>query len=276
MIDWVQMTTTRLAHDICHKIHRVAGCHLALQIFSEAAPSPMSALPGRACVSDKASEEFGWYWSPPEKVLSSVSLKVIVGWLIIIICYFQAQALEPFPDLTQPEVAFIGHPRAKLDPSYSIRMNDVYLQILDMEDLVERAREAIVGKAETLANIHGAFCCKTHNSRASMHLLHASICQVCPPVLWADYTAKRKWLNIHNARAFVHLPRASICQVCPQPSHILSSLHSQTWMARYSDWSDTALQVIDAVATERLMSFPLDCNLSSNTWQQLLHYSWER
>lgn len=68
----------------------------------------------------------------------------------------QAEALEPFPDLTQPEVAFPEHPFSAIDSKFSTRMGDVYLGILDMEDLLERARQAVISKAEELAGEQGS------------------------------------------------------------------------------------------------------------------------
>ena len=63
----------------------------------------------------------------------------------------QAESLEPFPDLTQPEIAFVPYPASGYDPQLTVQLPDLYLRILDMEDLVELARQAIVSKAEEVA-----------------------------------------------------------------------------------------------------------------------------
>jgi hypothetical protein len=53
----------------------------------------------------------------------------------------QTPALYPFPDLTQPEVAFPQFPQSELDPQLIVRLEDVYLKNIDMPELVERARQ---------------------------------------------------------------------------------------------------------------------------------------
>ena len=65
--------------------------------------------------------------------------------------HLQAESLEPFPDLTQPELAFIPYPAAAHDRSLTVQLHDLYLRILDMEDLMEMARHAVVSKAEEVA-----------------------------------------------------------------------------------------------------------------------------
>ncbi|KAI7838016.1 hypothetical protein COHA_008197 [Chlorella ohadii] len=56
-------------------------------------------------------------------------------------------ALKPFPDLTQPEVAFPRYPAGDLDPNLVVRLEDVYLKALDLGELMDRARQAVVGHA---------------------------------------------------------------------------------------------------------------------------------
>ena len=61
----------------------------------------------------------------------------------------QTPALSPFPDLTQPEVAFpLG--KQGIDPDCIARMGGVYLQNLDMPQLLQKAHVAIVLKAREM------------------------------------------------------------------------------------------------------------------------------
>ena len=62
----------------------------------------------------------------------------------------QAQALEPFPDLTEPDNAFVPYLPEGISEAHVARMGGVYAQHLEMSDLVERARRAVVGRAEAL------------------------------------------------------------------------------------------------------------------------------
>ena len=65
----------------------------------------------------------------------------------------QAQALEPFPDLTAPDSAFVGHLHPGVDERCSAKISGVYLQHLEMGELVERARRAVVSRAEELLQL---------------------------------------------------------------------------------------------------------------------------
>ena len=59
--------------------------------------------------------------------------------------------MEPFPDLTQPEAAFIPYPAIGHDPQLTVQLPDLYLRILDMEELIDMALHAVVSKAEEVA-----------------------------------------------------------------------------------------------------------------------------
>ena len=62
----------------------------------------------------------------------------------------QTPALTPFPDLTQPEVAFPLYPHPEIDPRLVTHLDNVYLQNLDMPELIEKARVAVIGHATAL------------------------------------------------------------------------------------------------------------------------------
>ena len=66
------------------------------------------------------------------------------------VCHVQTPALTPFPDLTQPEVAFPLYPHPEIDPRLVTHMDSVYLQNLDMPELIEKARVAVIGHATAL------------------------------------------------------------------------------------------------------------------------------
>lgn len=55
--------------------------------------------------------------------------------------------LTPFPDLTQPEVAFPMYDQQDVDSNLVTRMEDVYLKNLDMAELIEKARHAVMSRA---------------------------------------------------------------------------------------------------------------------------------
>ena len=56
----------------------------------------------------------------------------------------------PFPDLTQPELAYPMYPQPEIDPKLIARIDDVYLRNLDMPELIEKARIAVIGHAAKL------------------------------------------------------------------------------------------------------------------------------
>ena len=67
-----------------------------------------------------------------------------------VLCWMQTPGLHPFPDLTQPEVAFPLFHQADIDPTMVTHMEDIYLRNLDMPELIEKARLAVVGHASKL------------------------------------------------------------------------------------------------------------------------------
>ena len=62
----------------------------------------------------------------------------------------QTPALLPFPDLTQPELAYPMYPHPEIDPELIARIDDVYLRNLDMPELIEKARIAVISHAGKL------------------------------------------------------------------------------------------------------------------------------
>ena len=65
-------------------------------------------------------------------------------------CAAQTPALLPFPDLTQPELAYPMYPQPEVDAELIARIDDVYLRNLDMPELIEKARIAVIGHAAKL------------------------------------------------------------------------------------------------------------------------------
>lgn len=63
--------------------------------------------------------------------------------------------MEPFPDLTQPETAFVLYPPTGLTDYVTVQVDDLYMGVLDLEDLVEVVREAVVITAEDTARESG-------------------------------------------------------------------------------------------------------------------------
>ena len=59
----------------------------------------------------------------------------------------QTPELLPFPDLTQPEKAFPLYPQPAIDSTLVTSVSDVYLQNLDMPELIEKARTAVIRHA---------------------------------------------------------------------------------------------------------------------------------
>lgn len=54
----------------------------------------------------------------------------------------QTPALLPFPDLTAPEVAYPAYAQPGVDPATIAHMSGVYLENLDMPELIEKVRAA--------------------------------------------------------------------------------------------------------------------------------------
>jgi hypothetical protein len=67
---------------------------------------------------------------------------------------WQGGTLEAFPDLSQPEEAYVQHPGSDLN--FTVKLRGVYARHLDMGELVEMARHAVVGRAEELMRQNGS------------------------------------------------------------------------------------------------------------------------
>lgn len=65
-------------------------------------------------------------------------------------CVAQTPALLPFPDLTAPEVAYPAYAQPGVDPATIAHMSGVYLENLDMPELIEKARRAVMDTAGAL------------------------------------------------------------------------------------------------------------------------------
>lgn len=61
---------------------------------------------------------------------------------------FQSQALEPFPDLTQPQSAFVQFPHGGQGEALSVDMGNVYMRIADIEELIDAVRHTVVSTVE--------------------------------------------------------------------------------------------------------------------------------
>ena len=57
--------------------------------------------------------------------------------------WVQTPSLLPFPDLTQPEVAYPLYVQPEVNPRYVSRIDGVYLQNLDMDELIEKVRSSL-------------------------------------------------------------------------------------------------------------------------------------
>lgn len=96
----------------------------------------------------KEHNEVKWTPAPLESLLNVD--KLIDFWKNRGLTVHRTPGLHPFPDLTQPEVAFPLFHQADIDPNMVTHMEDVYLRNLDMPELIEKARLAVVGHASKL------------------------------------------------------------------------------------------------------------------------------
>eukprot|EP00887_Chlorella_sp_A99_P002549 scaffold6.g2549.t1 len=89
-------------------------------------------------------------WSPvPLDSLLDVE-HIISFWRARGLVVHRTPELRPFPDLTQPDVAFPMYPQGGIDPSLVTRLEGVYLKDLDMSELMEMSRAAVVGLASSV------------------------------------------------------------------------------------------------------------------------------
>ncbi|KAL4423672.1 hypothetical protein ABPG75_000973 [Micractinium tetrahymenae] len=89
-------------------------------------------------------------WSPvPLETLLDVDA-IVAYWQPRGLVLHRTPSLRPFPDLTQPGAAFPQYPLGSLDPNLVVRMEGVYLKNLELSELMERARAAVVGQATSI------------------------------------------------------------------------------------------------------------------------------
>ncbi|PSC70539.1 alternative oxidase [Micractinium conductrix] len=89
-------------------------------------------------------------WSPvPLETLLDVDA-IMAYWAPRGLVLHRTPSLRPFPDLTQPEVAYPQYPAGSIDPNLVVRMEGVYLKNLELSELMERARAAVVGQATAI------------------------------------------------------------------------------------------------------------------------------
>lgn len=96
----------------------------------------------------KEHNEVKWTPAPLESLLNVD--KIVEFWRGRGLTVHRTPALLPFPDLTQPELAYPMYPQPEIDPELIARIDDVYLRNLDMPELIEKARIAVIGHAGKL------------------------------------------------------------------------------------------------------------------------------
>ncbi|KAK9810163.1 hypothetical protein WJX72_005905 [[Myrmecia] bisecta] len=93
----------------------------------------------------KEHNEVSWTPAPLESLLNVD--KLVDFWRSRGLTVHRTPALLPFPDLTQPEIAYPLYPQPELNPKLITRVENVYLQNLDMPELIEKARVSVIGHA---------------------------------------------------------------------------------------------------------------------------------
>lgn len=89
-------------------------------------------------------------WSPvPLESLLDVDA-IIDYWRPRGMVVHRTPSLRPFPDLTMPDVAYPMYPLGSLDPNLVVRLQGVYLKNMDLSDLMDLARAAVVGQATSI------------------------------------------------------------------------------------------------------------------------------
>jgi hypothetical protein len=153
----------RLARRTRVIIRYIACTGLINQHYSHIAAFSLAATLGAELILPPAvcRDSFGHYfsvfkeknevlWSPvPLDSLLDVD-HIIKWWGERGMAVHRAPSLTPFPDLSQPELAFVQYSQPELDPSLITRLYDVYLKAMDMGELISVAREQIVGHAAGL------------------------------------------------------------------------------------------------------------------------------
>ncbi|KAK9844459.1 hypothetical protein WJX74_002810 [Apatococcus lobatus] len=94
---------------------------------------------------DKTQNEVSWTPDHLDTLLDTE--KIIRFWKDRGLTVHRTPELLPFPDLTQPEKAFPLYPQPAIDSTLVTSVSDVYLQNLDMPELIEKARTAVIHHA---------------------------------------------------------------------------------------------------------------------------------
>lgn len=102
----------------------------------------------------KEHNEVKWTPAPLESLLNVD--KIVDFWQGRGLTVHRTPALLPFPDLTQPELAYPMYPQPEIDPELVARIEDVYLRNLDMPELIEKARVAVITHAGKLLRANPA------------------------------------------------------------------------------------------------------------------------
>ncbi|KAK9785429.1 hypothetical protein WJX73_009533 [Symbiochloris irregularis] len=96
----------------------------------------------------KEENEVNWTAAPLESLLDVDS--IINFWRGRGLPVHKTPSLASVPDLTQPETAFPLYPVDDMDPRFATRLGDVYLQNLDMPELIDKARLAVLSHASAV------------------------------------------------------------------------------------------------------------------------------
>lgn len=96
----------------------------------------------------KEKNEVAWSPVPLDSLLDVAG--ITAHWARRGLVIHATPALTPFPDLTQPDVAYPLFPQPELDPALIARVEGVYLKNLDMSELLEKVRAAAVNHTEEI------------------------------------------------------------------------------------------------------------------------------
>lgn len=144
-------------------IRYIACTGLINQHYSHIAAFSLAAVLGAELVLPPAvcRDSFGHYFSvfkeKNEVLWSPVPLdslldldKIISFWKTQGMAVHRAPSLTPFPDLTQPDIAFPMYEQPELNSELITRLGGIYLKAMDMAELVSASREVVVAHAATL------------------------------------------------------------------------------------------------------------------------------
>lgn len=96
----------------------------------------------------KEHNEVSWTSAPLESLLNVDRL--IDTWKAKGLVVYKTPALMPFPDLTAPELAYPGYIQQDINPKQITKVSGVYLKNMDMPELVEKARRAVIDHSAKL------------------------------------------------------------------------------------------------------------------------------